>query len=61
MKNKNWREEAERKVSASASDEERIVSLERELEEVKRLSEDSNEGLQLSEIKTEANPKTTQA
>ncbi len=58
---KRRREEAERKVNASASDAERIASLERELEEVKRLSEDGNKGLQLSETKTEADPKTTQA
>ena len=58
---KRRREAAERKVNASASDAERIASLERELEEVKRLSEDGNKGLQLSETKTEADPKTTQA
>ena len=58
---KHRREEAERKVSASASDAERIAALERELEEVKRLSEDGNEDLQLSETKTEATRKITQA
>jgi len=58
---KRRREEAEREVNARAPDAERIASLERKLEEVKRLSRDGSEGLQLSETKTEANPKTTQA
>ena len=58
---KRWSEEETRIAESRASDAERIVFLERELERVKQLSQTGRVGPQLNETKTEANPTTTHA
>ena len=58
---KRWSEEETRIAESRASDAERIVFLERELERFKPLSQTRRVGPQLNETKTEANPTTTHA